>query len=420
MKRIILLFALFLTVSGICFAQWSQTSSTGVAATLRTVSAVDDNIVWAGGASGVVIKTTNGGTNWQSVGGGALGTDQVNNIFGISATIALCTTSPSSGTFVFRTSDGGTTWVQVFSQTGGFIDAIWMTSNTNGFMMGDPAGARWSLWKTSDGGVNWDSTGLYLPQNGSEAGWNNSMMILGSNIWFNTNGARIYYSSNNGTNWIAQTTPSAATAFASVWFNSPARGLASWNTTPLFSTNGGTSWASGTTPPGSGNIAGIIGGGFLFWIVRNTAMGIYKTTDYGTTWTTDYTAPAVLWHIALSRTGAAGYAVGASGGVSKNPLLFTGVIPISGEVPSSFYLAQNYPNPFNPQTTINFSLPKSAFVSLKVYDVLGNEVLNLVNENKTAGNYAVRVDGTKLSSGVYFYTLNAGDFTRTKKMIMIK
>lgn len=420
MKKIFLLFILCFTISGLSYAQWSETSATGITASVRSISVVNDNVVWAAANTGNVLRTTNGGTSWQNVGGGVIGTASVYNIFGLSDQIALCTTSPAN-TFVYRTTNGGANWTQVFTETGGFINAIWMTSNTNGFMTGDPVSGRWSLWKTTNGGVNWDSTGLYIAQNGAEAGWNNGLYISGSSIWFNTNSVRIYYSSNNGTNWTAQTVPSAASGFGQVWFNSAVNGLASWNTTPLYTSNGGVNWTSGTVPPGTGNIAGIIGGSNSFWIVRNGATGLYKTTNNGLNWTTDYTSPlGGFVHIGLSRSGSAGYAGRTNGQISKNPSLVLGVIPLGGNVPDNFVLNQNYPNPFNPQTTINFSLPKSAFVTLKVYDVLGNEVLNLVNENKIAGNYAVTVDGGTLSSGVYFYTIKAGDFTQTKKMILVK
>ena len=87
-------------------------------------------------------------------------------------------------------------------------------------------------------------------------------------------------------------------------------------------------------------------------------------------------------------------------------------------VPSRFLLSQNYPNPFNPSTTINYSIPKASFVSLKVYDILGNEVETLVNEEKTAGNYSLQFSTAKqeLASGIYFYRLQAGSFTNTKKL----
>jgi hypothetical protein len=87
-----------------------------------------------------------------------------------------------------------------------------------------------------------------------------------------------------------------------------------------------------------------------------------------------------------------------------------------------FELKQNYPNPFNPSTEISFSIPKNSHVSLKVYDVNGKEVAEVLNKNYELGTHSITFDVAKydISSGVYFYTLTAGDLKETKKMLMIK
>jgi hypothetical protein len=88
--------------------------------------------------------------------------------------------------------------------------------------------------------------------------------------------------------------------------------------------------------------------------------------------------------------------------------------------PLAFQLEQNYPNPFNPSTKINYSIPQQGNVTLKVYDVLGNEVATLINEEKSAGNYEVNFNDSGLSSGVYLYKIQAGSFIESKKMILIR
>jgi hypothetical protein len=89
-------------------------------------------------------------------------------------------------------------------------------------------------------------------------------------------------------------------------------------------------------------------------------------------------------------------------------------------MPDKFLLHQNYPNPFNPATTIIYTIPKASFVIIKVFDLLGREVGVLVNEQKAAGNYRVQFNPSNLTSGIYFYRMQAGDFVQTKKLVLIK
>jgi hypothetical protein len=98
----------------------------------------------------------------------------------------------------------------------------------------------------------------------------------------------------------------------------------------------------------------------------------------------------------------------------------TAVEELAGEIPKEYALRQNYPNPFNPSTTIEFALPKSAFVTLRVYDLLGRQVGELVNEKLAPGNYKTQWDARGFASGVYFYRLQAGQFVETKKLVLLR
>jgi hypothetical protein len=98
----------------------------------------------------------------------------------------------------------------------------------------------------------------------------------------------------------------------------------------------------------------------------------------------------------------------------------TGVENLNNTVPAKYNLAQNYPNPFNPTTNIHFSIPQNGNVSLKIYDIIGNEVATYYDGFLKAGIYNAEFDGTKLSSGIYFYRLTAGNFSETKKMMLVK
>ncbi len=119
--------------------------------------------------------------------------------------------------------------------------------------------------------------------------------------------------------------------------------------------------------------------------------------------------------------GTAGVTVDFVGNVTGNITIpLTDVDEKNRALPTQYKLEQNYPNPFNPATTIEYELPSSAHVQLRVYDLLGREVTTLVNEVQTAGYHSVVFDASKLASGVYFYSLEAGKFTQTRRMLLIR
>jgi hypothetical protein len=117
------------------------------------------------------------------------------------------------------------------------------------------------------------------------------------------------------------------------------------------------------------------------------------------------------------------YSVGNMIKVTKTDLVLVNVTN-SGQnisnIPLTFMLDQNYPNPFNPVTLIKYHCARAGDVSLKVYDILGNEVETLVNSKQEPGNYSVNFDGSNFPSGVYYYRLEAGDYVEVKKMILLK
>lgn len=118
------------------------------------------------------------------------------------------------------------------------------------------------------------------------------------------------------------------------------------------------------------------------------------------------------WHYIVDYEGAVAYATQLSAIENNNDS--------SSNVLYGYKLEQNYPNPFNSLTTIQFSIPLSQHVSIKVYDLLGREIISVIDEWKPAGNYAVNLDGTRLASGLYFYKIKAGKFNQTKKFILIR
>jgi hypothetical protein len=109
-----------------------------------------------------------------------------------------------------------------------------------------------------------------------------------------------------------------------------------------------------------------------------------------------------------------------SGFLSFRETHLTGVKNEQSPVPTVWKLEQNYPNPFNPSTTIKYQVPKAGYVSLKIYDILGREVLTLVNENKIAGYYETGFNAVRFPSGAYIYELRSDEFTSVRKMMLVK
>ncbi len=180
--------------------------TTGITTNLTSASSHSLNYnnaqVWACGDNGVIIKSTNTGITWENqTGNGVPVNVNLKNICFIAIDTAVCAGNNGSTTYVYRTVNGGTNWVQVFTQTNGTINAIGFKNTSLGFMTGNPAGGRWSLWKSTNKGLTWDSTGMYIPQAGSETGYPNSLAVRHNYILFGTNNSRIYRSTNNGINW---------------------------------------------------------------------------------------------------------------------------------------------------------------------------------------------------------------------------
>jgi hypothetical protein len=145
-----------------------------------------------------------------------------------------------------------------------------------------------------------------------------------------------------------------------------------------------------------------------------------RTTNGGWIWTTQFSGTNLFLYGIYFTNDINGWAVGYNGVILNTSN--GGVSSVEQErlYRSEFLLKQNYPNPFNPRTVIYYSVPKQINIRIIIYDALGREVTTLVNEEKPIGNYEVEFDGNELPSGIYFYQLQAGSFTETKKMVLMK
>jgi photosystem II stability/assembly factor-like uncharacterized protein len=337
---------LFCTFQSANSQTWTLQSSGINTGYLFSVSSVDSNVCWAGSQTGYIIKTTNGGINWTNVGGGVFGSNSIYTVCAISGTTALASISPGSTTYVYRTTDGGSNWTQVFTQGGGgFINHIMLNETGTMFMFGDPVGGRWSFWKSSDYGITWDSTGMYLPRTGNEIGYFGSMCFHGNKIWFGTyqiNPVRIYYSTNLGLSW-QYGNVNIGTGVTSVAFNDSNIGFAAGP--PVKSTDGGATWSPVTLPTGTG------WNGFYYLANRFWYCGqsIYFSSDNGATFSMQFansTFP-IHTHFNLSGNKITGWAVGVSGTILKynEDGVVTSTTHETSNIPNGYSLSQNYPNP---------------------------------------------------------------------------
>ncbi len=156
----------------------------------------------------------------------------------------------------------------------------------------------------------------------------------------------------------------------------------------------------------------------------NFGDGVWLSTNYGSTWNqiNDGFTGSAYYVLSLAANGQNIFAGTNAASVWKRPLsqIITDVNDLSTNQHTKYILEQNYPNPFNPSTTIKFSILNEEFVSMKVFNSLGEEVADLLNETKPAGNYSVSFDASKLTSGIYFYRLSSGSYNQTRKMILVK
>jgi hypothetical protein len=308
-----------------------------------------------------------------------------------------------------------------------------MLNASTGYALGDPVSGVWTLLKTTNGGDNWNQVPSAPVQYNNETGFNNTFSIINNRMWFSTNNAQIYVSTNLGLNWVSSQTPGLTYCFT-LHFNNDTVGIASGAAT-LISTNGGLYWTPVTgTIHGTGDIFGAEGyGSNLFWVIRDSS--VYLTTNTGASWNevTGISPTGFLYAIDFAATGGcpSGWAVSSDGTVYSMKTV-TGIKSVNNKIPDSYSLEQNYPNPFNPVTKIKFSIPqtplppfsKGGIVTLKIYDVLGKVIADLTpplrGGREGPGTYEVEWNASDFPCGVYFYTLTAKEFTASKKMILLK
>jgi len=438
-----------LAFNSFVFSQWTSSGTIAIVGSYPSVSVASPSVAWISGGltTPYIFRTTDGGTTWTTVPTNGLAAKALMCIWAIDANTCYVGDGGDAGgttggdAIVSMTTNGGLNWTAVFNTggTAGFFNGI-VFSRSNpqvGIAESDPpsgAGQTYYVQKTTNGGANW--TLSQPPGVSGNASGQNSVMLIDNNFygWGMNTSAQVYMTSNGGTSWFSGIFSIAGTFTSGLAFNdNKLIGIGSTSTSfPNIArtTNGGTTWTSVSTG-GAGTTTNsavkfINGTNTCYFVGQSTSSAIiYKSTNSGLNWTS-MTSPGGtvnLFHFDFVRVGATvtGFAANPSGNIIKLTETVTTISSENSVIPTEFRLNQNYPNPFNPSTTISFSLPKSEFVTLKVYNILGKEVATLINKKLDAGNYNELFEApSDLTSGVYFYKLTAGSFSDTKKLTLIK
>jgi photosystem II stability/assembly factor-like uncharacterized protein len=423
-KNLFWLVIFVITINNLSSAQWLLVDPLPQTYNLNCVQLVTPTIGYAVGDNGTILKTTDGGTTWALQSSGT--TNPLRDISFISENIG--TVVGEFGT-ILRTTNGGMNWKQQTDSENvylahtnlwciSFIDSNNGVSGGNyfyGFDAGDDI-----IFRTTNGGENW-----VLSNWGHGAVINDiSYLDLTNAIaivdpWGYSTGWKILKSSNNGETWGEMNTLSGIN---NISFIDTSFGIAVGNSGRIArTTNGGTDWTKQLSVT-TNNLYSVSFSDINYGTVVGDGGIILRTSDGGTIWNLQLSSITKKFRSVSFIDENNGIAVGEDGIILRTTN--GGVTAVDekerGTNPTNFILLQNYPNPFNPSTKISWQSPISSWQILKVYGVLGNEVATLVDEYKPAGSYEVEFDARGLTSGIYFYTLQAGSYTQTKKLILMK
>ncbi len=451
-KKIYLVTICFTLISYSLIGQWRQTNDLYEKNVISIVVFHDktgNTNLFAGTdylSSAHVYRSTNNGLNWNEADSGL-----TTSVFSLAVSPSP-DTMRSTGIFatteegVYLSNNNGSSWSKIDS---GFIynDARAIAfssvkSKTRLFVGVDDYYNKSEIYVSSNYGKTWDpfnfglTTGAFInvistitDKEGTTyllVGSNKGIYIINvDEIWWE--GDFLTELSNNSINSIAV---SGSNVFASTdqgVFHSSDCGL-NWR-----EINDGLQDSSGSTQYIIINTIAEyqdeMGKTYLFAGSSGQSPNVFLSTNNGASWFAvnsgfplGVKVNAFVFSDGFIFAGVSGYEGTRQNGIWKCPIssMITSVEKNQNNILNHFELKQNYPNPFNPATKIKYQLASSGIVSLKVYDILGREVATLVNETKSAGNYEANFNAANLSSGIYLYKIQAGNFTESKKMILLK
>jgi hypothetical protein len=419
---------------------------------VRALTVTGSSSLVAGANHAGVFRSTNSGANWSRSMSGFPAGSTISGLFAEKSTVL-------AGTYdgVFRSTDNGLNWNKLIGNKDtvnyAHVRGLWQTGDT--IFVATIYQYHATIYRSTDNGVNWEWSGNGIdstPFLNSVIKSGNILLAGGDNVYYSTDNGNnwnlanglnayvqnlaegggyvyaicsfdIYRSSDDGVNWIHAaggldfTLGGAKDNFACTGtFGARAR----------VTTNNGALWfSSGGFPTGTSVYDPFYvpnENGMVLASTNIDGSRIYASYDNGLFFS-PYSDGLGVNAIAECFTATDSFLIAGTdyNGVWRRlrPEL-VGVASQQNDLPNAFRLEQNYPNPFNPTTNITYSIPKAGFVSLKVFDMLGREVAELVDETKQPGRYSITWDAGVMASGIYFYKLTSGEFRSTKKMVLIK
>jgi hypothetical protein len=396
---------------------WSQLNI-NVDDLIYNITITPQGKIFVGTSDGIYLSVDSGKT-WLSRNMGlpshpiinALASDKEGNIYTGVWTGGVGTLPDGAG--VFKLNNNDTTWIEKNSGLSKKnVTAIAVNPNDSIIYLGTYNGGSFYLtgndtsWLPMDTSLSDPHIGCFLVDT-----INNSVFV---GTW-----SGVFRSTNAGKTWLRMGT-STSFIVNTMAINSKGYIFVGCSNCGVFrSIDSGVNWEPKDAMMGDSLVSNILINSKDV-IYKSSSYGVFYSTNDGDTWLPIDGIPSVVSFFAFDINNYL-YAGTKTGTVYRsNKSTITGVIENKFKIPNTFKLLQNYPNPVNPTTTISYTVLRTSFISIKVYDVLGKEVETLVNENKPVGNYSVEFNAIKSSSGIYFYRMQAGSFVDTKKLILLK
>lgn len=399
-----------------CYTQWvAQTLP--VSGLVRDICFVDADTGFVATDTPALLKTTNGGTNWV-----VTRTVQINQIQFVDKNTGYAIGYVPTNHRVYKTTNCGNTWDSMFIGQGAYGSLSFINKDT-GWIGGFNQSSTKMVWQTTNGGQT------FQLQYSAPGGFISNIFFTKQNYsgnyygWFTVSG-NMHYTTNSGANWTQYTNMPNSNAGNPYFLNKDTGWVVNANGSQnytMFTTNNGNNWIIQNLPSIYGAIDLYFHNSFTGWGAGGFGK-VTKSVNSGFNWGYQDVPFFTVNNIFFldNQTGWCG-----GNGIAKTTngggnITYIGIQQISSEIPNQFKLEQNYPNPFNPVTNIKYQIIKNSFVRLIIYDMLGKEIIMLVNQPQTAGIYLVDWNANSLPSGTYFYKLITDNYTETKKMILLK